>query len=140
MGKCREWTEEEIETAAVLCLVYGKFIEVWRQKEAALQNSQLTRLLLANSAHEVRTPLNAIINYLEIALEGALDTETRDNLAKSHSASKSLIYVINDLLDLTKTEEGGELTKTRSSILRARSSRPRTCSEVTHGERASSIR
>jgi CheY-like chemotaxis protein len=32
-------------------------------------------------------------------------------LTKSHSASKSLIYVINDLLDLTKTEEGGELTK-----------------------------
>ena len=111
VGKCREWTEEEIETAAVLCLVYGKFIEVWRQKEAALQNSQLTRLLLANSAHEVRTPLNAIINYLEIALEGSLDQETRDNLAKSHSASKSLIYVINDLLDLTKTEEGGELVK-----------------------------
>ncbi|KAK5123044.1 hypothetical protein LTR16_003885, partial [Cryomyces antarcticus] len=111
VGKCREWTEEEVETAAVLCLVYGKFIEVWRQKEAALQNSQLTRLLLANSAHEVRTPLNAIINYLEIALEGSLDPETRENLAKSHSASKSLIYVINDLLDLTKTEEGGELIK-----------------------------
>jgi light-regulated signal transduction histidine kinase (bacteriophytochrome) len=111
VGKCREWTEEQVETAAVLCLVYGKFIEVWRQKEAALQNSQLTRLLLANSAHEVRTPLNAIINYLEIALEGALDQETRDNLAKSHSASKSLIYVINDLLDLTKTEEGQDLIK-----------------------------
>jgi light-regulated signal transduction histidine kinase (bacteriophytochrome) len=68
VGKCRDWTEEEVETAAVVCLVYGKFIEVWRQKEAALQNSQLTKLLLANSAHEVRTPLNAIINYLEIAL------------------------------------------------------------------------
>ncbi|TGO59281.1 hypothetical protein BCON_0046g00250 [Botryotinia convoluta] len=111
IGKCREWTEEQVETAAVLCLVYGKFIEVWRQKEAALQSSQLTRLLLANSAHEVRTPLNAIINYLEIALEGALDQETRENLAKSHSASKSLIYVINDLLDLTKTEEGMDLVK-----------------------------
>lgn len=111
IGKCREWTEEEIETASVLCLVYGKFIEVWRQKEAALQSSQLTRLLLANSAHEVRTPLNAIINYLEIALEGSLDSETRENLARSHSASKSLIYVINDLLDLTKTEEGGSLIK-----------------------------
>jgi len=119
VGKCREWTEEEIETAAVLCLVYGKFIEVWRQKEAALQNSQLTRLLLANSAHEVRTPLNAIINYLEIALEGQLDNETRENLSKSHSASKSLIYVINDLLDLTKTEEGGELTKDEEFDLKA---------------------
>jgi light-regulated signal transduction histidine kinase (bacteriophytochrome) len=119
VGKCREWTEEEIETAAVLCLVYGKFIEVWRQKEAALQSSQLTRLLLANSAHEVRTPLNAIINYLEIALEGAIDQETRDNLVKSHSASKSLIYVINDLLDLTKTEEGGELIKSEVFDLKA---------------------
>ncbi|KAM0265666.1 hypothetical protein ACHAQJ_000100 [Trichoderma viride] len=109
IGKCREWVEEQIETAAVLCLVYGKFIEVWREKEAALHNTRLTRLLLANSAHEVRTPLNAIINYLEIALEGSLDQETRDNLAKSHSASKSLIYVINDLLDLTKTEEGQHL-------------------------------
>ncbi|KAF4345958.1 cyanobacterial phytochrome B [Fusarium beomiforme] len=111
VGKCREWNEEQVETAAVLCLVYGKFIEVWRQKEKALQNSKLTQLLLANSAHEVRTPLNAIINYLEIALEGSLDQETRDNLARSHSASKSLIYVINDLLDLTKTEEGQNLVK-----------------------------
>lgn len=61
IGKCRDWTEEQVETAAVLCLVYGKFIEVWRQKEAAVQSSQLTRLLLSNSAHEVRTPLNAIM-------------------------------------------------------------------------------
>ncbi|KAF2438035.1 hypothetical protein P171DRAFT_166417 [Karstenula rhodostoma CBS 690.94] len=119
VGKCRDWTEEEVETAAVLCLVYGKFIEVWRQKEAALQSSQLTKLLLANSAHEVRTPLNAIINYLEIALEGSLDHETRENLSRSHSASKSLIYVINDLLDLTKTEEGGPLIKGESFDLRA---------------------
>ncbi|KAJ6782348.1 hypothetical protein PWT90_08103 [Aphanocladium album] len=111
LGKCREWDEEQVETASVLCLVYGKFIEIWRQKEAAIQNTKLTRILLSNSAHEVRTPLNAIINYLEIALEGSLDNETRDNLVKSHSASKSLIYVINDLLDLTKAEEGQNLIK-----------------------------
>lgn len=110
-GKSREWDEDQIETAAVLCLVYGKFIEVWRLKEAAIQSNQFTQLLLANQAHEVRTPLNAIINYLEIALEGTLDQETRENLTKSHSASKSLIYVINDLLDLVKTEEGQALIK-----------------------------
>ena len=69
-----------------------------------MHNTELMRLLLANSAHEVRTPLNAIINYLEIALDGSLHHETRENLAKSHSTSKPLIYVINDLLNLTKTE------------------------------------
>lgn len=74
-----------------------------------MEDSSLKKLLLSNSAHEVRTPLNAIINYLEIALEGPLDQETRDSLTKSHSASKSLVYVINDLLDLTRTEEGQRL-------------------------------
>jgi len=59
----------------------------------------------------VRTPLNAIINYLEIALVCPLDQETRDNLDRSHTASKSLIYVINDLLDLTRTEEGHDLVR-----------------------------
>ncbi|KAI9043218.1 putative sensor histidine kinase/response regulator [Aspergillus affinis] len=114
LDQSREWTESEVETAAIMCLVYGKFIKVWRQNEAALQESQLTKLLLANSAHEVRTPLNAVINYLEIALEGTLDNETRDNLTKSYSASKSLIYVINDLLDLTNAEKGQNLIKDES--------------------------
>ncbi|KAH6645722.1 GAF domain-like protein [Truncatella angustata] len=108
VGKCREWSEEHKETATVLCLVYGKFVEVWRQNEAVLQNSRLLRLLLADSVHEVRTPLNAIINYLEIALEGNLDPKTRDNLAEAHSASKSLIYAVNDLLNLTRIEERKE--------------------------------
>jgi len=59
----------------------------------------------------VRTPLNAIINFMEIALEGPLDKETRENLSQSHVASKSLIYAINDLLDLTRTEQGQDLVK-----------------------------
>lgn len=110
-GKCREWSEEQVETATTLCLLNGQYVEVWRPKGAALQNSRLIRLLLSNAAHEVRTALNAIINYLEIALEGSLDQDTRDVLGKSHSASKYLIHVINDLLDLTKTEEGQDLIK-----------------------------
>lgn len=52
MGKSKPWTEEQIETAGVLCLVYGKFIDVWRQKEAALQTNQLQALLLSNASHE----------------------------------------------------------------------------------------
>jgi signal transduction histidine kinase len=58
-----------------------------------MESSNLKKLLLSNSAHKVRTPLNAITNYLEIALEGTLDQETRDSLTKSSSASKSLVYV-----------------------------------------------
>ncbi|KAI3484944.1 hypothetical protein L1887_51834 [Cichorium endivia] len=108
-GTCRGWKDEELETASVLCLVYGKFISVWRQREQALHYNQLNRLLLSNASHEVRTPLNHIINYLELALDSKLDDDTRENLSKSHMASKSLLFVINDLLDLTKQEIGNEL-------------------------------
>jgi light-regulated signal transduction histidine kinase (bacteriophytochrome) len=111
VGKCREWSEEDRETAAIVSLVYSRFIKVWRQEEAGLQNSQPTRLRVANAAQGVRTPLNAIISRLEIALEGGLDQETRYNLGESYSAAKSLIYVVNDLLDLTKAEKGSELLK-----------------------------
>ncbi|KAF9534531.1 hypothetical protein CPB83DRAFT_844387 [Crepidotus variabilis] len=107
-GRCRMWTDEQLETAGVLALVYGKFIEVWREKENALQTTKITNILLSNASHEVRTPLNHIINYLEMALNGPLDLETRDNLSRSHAASKSLLFTINDLLDLTRLESGGE--------------------------------
>ncbi|KAH7913421.1 hypothetical protein BJ138DRAFT_1146165 [Hygrophoropsis aurantiaca] len=105
-GSSRAWTQEEIETAGVLSLVYGKFIEVWRQKESVKRATTLTNILLSNASHEVRTPLNHIINYLEMAMNGPLDGETRDNLSRSHAASKNLLFTINDLLDLTRLESG----------------------------------
>ena len=51
-GKCRDWKDEQLEAAAVLHLVYGKFIEVWRQKEEALQSTRMASLLLNNASHE----------------------------------------------------------------------------------------
>ncbi|KIM78503.1 hypothetical protein PILCRDRAFT_11200 [Piloderma croceum F 1598] len=107
-GRCRAWTDEQMETVGVLSLVYGKFIEVWRQKETALQTTKFTNILLSNASHEVRTPIHQIVNYLEMALEGHLDLETRENLSISHAASKSLLFTINDLLDLTRLESGHE--------------------------------
>ncbi|KAI9734616.1 MAG: Light-sensor Protein kinase [Cirrosporium novae-zelandiae] len=111
-GTSIEWTEDQLDTATILRIVYGKFIEVWRQKEAMIQETRLKRMLLLNTSHElfqltlqVRTPLNAVINYLEIAMEKPLDPSTQDMLSKSHSASKSLIYVIDDLLHLTQSRE-----------------------------------
>ncbi|CAO1636867.1 unnamed protein product [Sympodiomycopsis kandeliae] len=108
-GTCRAWKDEELETASVLCLVYGKFITVWRSKEAAMQYNQLNRLLLSNASHEVRTPLHHLVSYLEMALDGALDAETRENLNRGRIASKSLLFTINDLLDISRAEQGKQL-------------------------------
>lgn len=83
----------------------GKFIQIWRKKESTPESSTFRQLLLSNSTHEARTPLNAIINYIELALEGNLNVRTREILKKAHHKSKSLIYAINDLLDLSKTND-----------------------------------
>lgn len=133
-GRCRTWTDEQLETAGVLALVYGKFIEVWRQKESALNTTRLTNLLLSNARHEVRTPLNHIINYLEMALNGSLDTETRDNLSRSHAASKNLLFTINDLLDLTRLESGNETTFNEPFDL------PHTVEEAAYSYRNEAVR
>ncbi|KAJ5899360.1 CheY-like superfamily [Penicillium taxi] len=106
-----EWSAAEFGKASILPLLYRTFTEAWQEKEAKRQSNQLMRLLLTNAAHEFRTPLNAIINYLEIELDGNLNQETRENLSRSHSASKSLVYIINDLLDLTNAENGQSLMK-----------------------------
>ncbi|TGO19787.1 hypothetical protein BTUL_0002g00300 [Botrytis tulipae] len=104
IGTSREWTREQVESAGVLSALYGRFIEVWRQKEAIVQQNRMTRLLIRQAGAEVRNPLNAIIGYLEIALEEVLDDQARLHLEKSLGASRSLIFVVNDLLSLTEAE------------------------------------
>lgn len=64
LGRSTAWTDDQFETASVLALVYGKFIDVWRQKQVAMRSNELTSLLLSNASHEVRTPLNHIVGYL----------------------------------------------------------------------------
>ena len=102
----------DLQNAYRLSLMHKSLAEVCQLKETDIQGTQLLKLLLANCAHELRTPLNAIINYLEIVLDGSLiSQEVRENISRSHSASKSLVYIINDLLDLINAENGEDLIK-----------------------------
>jgi len=64
---------------------------------------------LANMSHELRTPLNAIIGYSEMLEEDAIDnneTQTANDLNKIITAGRSLLTMINDILDLSKVEAG----------------------------------
>ncbi|KAH6713916.1 PHY3, histidine kinase-group VIII protein [Leptodontidium sp. MPI-SDFR-AT-0119] len=119
VGKSREWTEDQVESAAVLSTLYGRFIEVWRQKEAIVQRNRMTRILIRNAGHEVRTPLNSIINYLEVALEEVLDERARQHLQRSLQASKSLVFQVNDLLSLTEAEDSDFNTHEENIDLRS---------------------
>jgi signal transduction histidine kinase len=107
-GRSRAWTDDQMESAGVLALIYGKFIQVWREKQSAMASNQLTAILLSNTSHAVRTPLSQIINTLELALAGDIDQDTRNMLENSHQASRALLFHVHDLLDLTRIETGNE--------------------------------
>ena len=61
---------------------------------------------LANMSHEIRTPMNAIIGLSDLALGMALPAKLRDYVTKIHASSKSLLAIINDILDYSKVEAG----------------------------------
>ena len=62
---------------------------------------------LANMSHDIRTPMNAIVGYTNIARNNMDNRELiRDALDKIGSSSHFLLSLINDILDISKIESG----------------------------------
>lgn len=76
-------------------------------KEKAEYASKTKSSFLADTSHEMRTPLNAIIGLTDLSLtKDNLDRELRSNLEKISNCGVTLLGIINDLLDISKIESG----------------------------------
>jgi len=81
--------------------------EAQRQREQAERASNAKSEFLAHMSHELRTPLNGLLGLTELALKAAEQPAQRRYLEVALSSGRSLLQLINEVLDLSRMDAGG---------------------------------
>jgi len=89
----------------IVCLII--FVKILSKKQVAAEAASVAKsAFLANMSHEIRTPLNAIIGMTQIGTAATAPERMNYCFTKIEDASKHLLGVINDILDMSKIEAG----------------------------------
>jgi len=83
--------------------------QIEAQNRKVMEASRLKSQFLANMSHELRTPLNAVLALSDILgneMSGPLNEEQAKQVSLINRGGKSLLRLINDVLDLSKIEAG----------------------------------
>ena len=74
--------------------------------EEALEAARAKSQFLANMSHEIRTPMNAIQGMISLLNRTPLDARQKDYVQKADRATRTLLALVNDVLDFSKAEAG----------------------------------
>ena len=91
--------------AAIVILVFAAW-RLLRARAAADAASVAKSDFVANMSHEIRTPLGGVLGMIELALDGQLAPSQRTLLDTAHSSARTLLALLNDILDLSRIEAG----------------------------------
>lgn len=78
----------------------------WEAAKLAQRANKAKSEFLANMSHEIRTPMNAILGFSELLPQRPLDEKQKSYVDGIKIATKNLLNIINDILDLSKIESG----------------------------------
>jgi len=119
----REWSQRQPDGRVISTLAHfvpkrrgdeirGLFIltldisELKDAQRAAQQASEAKSRFLSRVSHEIRTPMNAVLGMLELLRATPLNERQADYASKAERAARSLLALINDVLDMSKIEAG----------------------------------
>jgi signal transduction histidine kinase/CheY-like chemotaxis protein/HPt (histidine-containing phosphotransfer) domain-containing protein len=77
-----------------------------RERAVAQAATAAKSEFLARMSHEIRTPINAVTGFTDLALRAADEPQRLDYLRQIRSASRALLTIINDILDMSRVEAG----------------------------------
>ena len=80
--------------------------ELIAAKDKAEKAAETRSAFLANMSHEIRTPMNAVIGFSDILLDSEMSASQHKHLTTINQSAKSLLHILNDLLDSAKLEKG----------------------------------
>ena len=100
-----------VASLAIMFSIYSMMAKREQQSEvekvAAQESDRAKTVFLSNMSHDIRTPMNAIIGYINLAerKDTSLD-EMRNYLGKIKGSSQHLLALINDVLEMSRIESG----------------------------------
>lgn len=87
--------------------LYEEENEISRQQKKEIEElNKAENHFFSSMSHEIRTPINTIIGLNEIILREAISEDVAENARNIQGASKMLLTLINDILDLSKIKSG----------------------------------